>query len=177
MKKIYLFLALAVFPFIASHSAKLPDSGYHGPYQYGMDEYGNLIDYGSMYDEYGEYGFMTAAKEPLDNTTCSKAFCEQCLFAYYSVPGIGSILEAGPSDPNFCAALEWALGGGGSAFHDDYEICALNACGATGGNCDGPNPPLGCPIGAETSLLFFAFSYFALSLWRKRNQILNKKIK
>ena len=171
MRKITIILVCVLCQLSVANAAKLPSVGYEGPYQnYDNMDYDNLIDYGSVTP------FAIAAdKETPEKFTCLPwhsltLVCMSCFLDIYKdvqLPNGGSLVNINIGDP--CDILDAIYGGYASDLFDAYESCSAESCGIGAiGNCATNNPPLGCPTGAETPLIFFAFSYLAVRIWRKK---------
>jgi len=183
MRKITIILACILCQLLVANAAKLPSEGYEGPYQHVDEDYGNLMDYDS--DQGSAMSFTITGSEPLVPLACPswgyvtpKSVCVSCVNETYKDfdlsddPNYPDIFV--PDDP--CYILD-ALGGQtGASLVGAYEQCANSRCGGGVGNCDGPRPPLGCPVGTETPLIFFALSLLAMRIWRKKkDNIINEK--
>jgi len=188
MEKILSLLTFVVVPFIILYGAKLPDVGYSGgPYQFDMG-YGDIIDL--IDDEEGGYYWITAGTTPMVGYNCP-GISEGSNMVYVCTKCLEVFPPSFFDDPNAptCEELQDAFGVFGKPYEAGYLQCSVDNCNSSGHiddeSCTGPHPPLGCPpvpAGAETPLFFFAFSYLALSVWRRKknetakNQISEKQL-
>ncbi|MDR0872595.1 MAG: hypothetical protein LBN27_03875 [Prevotellaceae bacterium] len=161
MKKINFILMLMLWQAPSLFAANLPSAGYDGPYSgYDDADYGVLPE--ELYDAStiglnlgnGNNGnIFSVMADGQVTVTCTENGDN---VTYYPACVPGNLTD--PCDIYVYVSLMPNEGG----HADVYEQCA--------GSCT-ENPELGCqeaPAGAETPLLFFAFSYLAMRLWRRK---------
>ena len=160
MKKL-IIVAACVLGFASNiYAASLPSVGYEGPYQAPGNEYGFLPD--DFYD--GSGGFTDFSMTVSDNTIAGDETVDCTLYGMGLYPYCaGCLTEITPGLSSCDDVLDAIDDFPGGPFA--YEICANSTCG-------GPiDCALGlCPIDAETPLIFFAFAYLAVRIWRRKKK-------
>ena len=162
MRKILSLLTLAAFPFIASHSAKLPIDGYTGPYVYNVDAEFGYLEADALYDEdvvtLNKAGGGSVVVQAVNcSDVAPTSCCDYCASVSNNFPEYNSCVEA-VFDSNSAACAH------------NVSAFPLASCPVHGVNDPSQGQvPVTCPIGGDAAvLLIFALPYGILRLWRKR---------
>ncbi|GHT32817.1 hypothetical protein FACS189434_05530 [Bacteroidia bacterium] len=169
MKKINFILMLMLWQAPSLFAANLPSTGYEGPYSdYEESDYSIVPE--ELYESSSIGGYnMSVNSIPAtivceDNLTLAELegnkICSYCLEQANSCDDYYNCLIGLP---------DGATGGQGGDVCGHIKAYPNGNCGLPGhSNLVVGGGGLTCPIGAETSLLFFAFSYLAMRLWRRK---------
>jgi len=179
---------------LGTYAASLPAVGYVGPYSYDLD-YGSLIDYGEestmSITAAGNYSTINCANGTTNGQNVK--WCDVCGGQLGPIMTLG--VELGIT--NVVQLQCFAMSADGKDLYDDvcasgmfptlncdqsgydlqqaYLFCAGSdefGCGKDSDNC-----PIAwlCPIGTETPLIFFALSFLALRIWRRKKNAINEE--